>query len=282
LSRARGPVEIHEPGRDGYNVEHIVRYWEQPGIWGEHLNSLDHLRVPETIGMIPPDARTIAEVGCGNGRLLNRTPATSRRIGVDLSATALRQVRGLAIQASSDRLPLATGTADLVLCADVLEHLPDDAMRATADEMKRVTRRYLLIGVPFEERFEAGRVRCATCGHVYNQFGHLRRFTSASLDRLFGGYRTVATRLVGGPRKYYSPSLLWIEQRLGRTYWGDAREVVCPSCGSSDTRAPKRRLHHKVIAKLAHLANEAVDRVLPAWSKPAHEIVRLYERSRRI
>ncbi|MBI2216445.1 MAG: class I SAM-dependent methyltransferase [Candidatus Rokubacteria bacterium] len=282
MSRVRGPLESPERERNGHNVEHIVRYWEQPQIWGEHLNSLDHVRVPETIGMIPAAARTIVEVGCGNGRLLNRTPATSRRVGVDLSATALKQVRGHAIQASCDRMPLATGAADLVLCADVLEHLPDDAMRATAEEMKRVTRRYLLIGVPFEERFEAGRVRCASCGHVYNQFGHLRRFTSASLDRLFRGYRPVATRFVGGPRKYYSRSLLWIQQRLGRTYWGDARGVVCPSCGSTDSRAPKRRLDQKVIAKLGYLANEAVDRLMPVRWKPAHEIVRLYERSRRI
>lgn len=260
--------------------KHLVRYWEQPEIWSEHLNELDRVRVPETIAMIPSGVRTIVEVGCGNGRLLNRITGPYVLIGIDISRTALRQVKGLRITGSSSRLPLATGSVDLVICADVLEHLPEAVMWATVQELKRVARLYLLIGVPLEEPYEAAFVKCSVCGLVYNQFGHLRSFTCARLDRLFRDCLLVSSRFVGGPRKYYNRGLLWLQQRLGNAYWEKSGHEICPRCGSKEAGPPPRTFAQKVVAKACFLANECLDWLMPESWKPAHEVIRLYKKSR--
>lgn len=78
--------------------------------------------------------RTVVDLGCGGGLLavpLAREGA--HVIGLDLAAKALRAARAqqperlLAAQADLAALPLAERSADVVLLADVLEHVDDPA-----------------------------------------------------------------------------------------------------------------------------------------------------------
>lgn len=252
------------------------RYWEQAEIWVEELNHVDRARLPKTISMIPADVQEILEVGCGNGRLTNKITGRYRVIGVDLSETALRFVSGRRVVGSADALPLKPGSVDLVVCADLLEHLPDQALTRSVSEIKRVSRKYLLVGVPFREPVQYGYAKCDACGHVFNGFLHLRRFTRATLDRLFRDCAALDAAYVGGARKYRNRLLLLIQQRLGNTYWGVGGGEVCPACGHSPCVRPARNPVERAISRLCHLLNELLDRLIPDRLKPQHEIIRLY------
>jgi hypothetical protein len=46
-------------------------------------------------------------------------------------------------------LPFADASFDLVLCQDVLEHVPVDGRRLLLDELRRVTRRFIVLAAPF-------------------------------------------------------------------------------------------------------------------------------------
>lgn len=255
----------------------IMRYWEQPEVWGEELNELDRVRIPRTLAMIPDRVRTILEVGCGNGRLSNRVPPRFKVIGMDVSRTAVRFVKTNKVIGDSHRVPLADRSVDLVICADVLEHLPDDILMMTVRELQRVARRYLLIGVPYKEPYRAASFECSACGRVSNKFGHLRSFDCGSLDRLFPGCTLVTTAFVGGPRPYVNQALLWGQQRLGRAYWVGGWKAVCPACGHTQHEPLPRTVLQKIIGKACYLANEMLDWLIPASFKPEHEIIRLYE-----
>lgn len=146
-------------------------------------------------------AGAMLEVGCGDGVLLaavnealaQHSRAPERVVGLDLSsgrlARARERVRGAFACASAEALPLAPATFDLVVFAEVLEHvlLPHAALA----EMRRVLRPggRMLLSVPvvgWSRRLEAlvtGRVR------FLDEDEHVREFSTAALPRC----ETIAT-----------------------------------------------------------------------------------------
>ena len=80
------------------------------------------------------DAKTVLDVGCGRGGVLERLQGRARfSVGVDPDPRSLREHRvpELArVAALAQRLPFASSSCDLVICSWVLEHLrdPDCAM----------------------------------------------------------------------------------------------------------------------------------------------------------
>jgi SAM-dependent methyltransferase len=81
--------------------------------------------------------------------------------GIDGRAEALvafraRNERARALQGDLRDLPFADDGFDLVLCTEVLEHLPDP--QVVVRELARVSRDHLFVTVPHEPFFRAGNV----------------------------------------------------------------------------------------------------------------------------
>jgi ubiquinone/menaquinone biosynthesis C-methylase UbiE len=135
----------------------------------------------------PP--RAALEVGCGEGVIADRL---HRRFGevvaLDLPDAGLRaDWRGYPgprfLHASAHRLPFDDDRFDLVVAAEVLEHLPDPVQGLA--EMARVGRRHLVLSVPREPIFRgcnllAGRY----VGALGNTPGHLNHWSARGFVRL--------------------------------------------------------------------------------------------------
>jgi SAM-dependent methyltransferase len=95
---------------------------------------------------------SILDIGCGTGATLTAISDLGMVIGVDRSPEALRlcRRRGLRhlVLAEGQSLPVVSGSADVVLALDLLEHIEDDA--AACREFARVLRPggLLLVTVP--------------------------------------------------------------------------------------------------------------------------------------
>lgn len=85
--------------------------------------------------------RTVLDVGCGRGWVVRALRAQGVAAwGVD-AAAALRELSLIGphwLQAPADRLPFADGQFDVVLCAHVLEHIPEPFIARSLHELLRV------------------------------------------------------------------------------------------------------------------------------------------------
>ena len=176
--------------------------FSQAAVWGrlatDPYTDERHKNLRE---MIPAGVRSILDVGCGDGALTNRLADDWDVTGVDMSAAALEHVQTAAVQASATELPFPDASFDLVLSTEMLEHLVLDDYRRAISEMGRVTRRYLLLTVPYREDLRVREVRCPRCGWRGHVWGHQRLFTPESLARDLPGFRPMEARMFGPPQE---------------------------------------------------------------------------------
>jgi len=62
---------------------------------------------------------------------------------LDISHNALEHVKTEKVQGIIENLPFEDNSFDLVLCCEVLEHLPDDIYQYALKEIQRVSNEYI-------------------------------------------------------------------------------------------------------------------------------------------
>jgi ubiquinone/menaquinone biosynthesis C-methylase UbiE len=105
------------------------------------------------------DPHSVLDAGCGEGEMLRRgvLPAHVRPVCLDLRPASLAEIATPhRVCASVFSLPFADRSFDTVTCLEVLEHLEDPA--AAVRELARVSRRAVVVSVPFEPYFRIGNV----------------------------------------------------------------------------------------------------------------------------
>jgi ubiquinone/menaquinone biosynthesis C-methylase UbiE len=145
--------------------------------------------------------RRVLEVGCGEGVVLEYLAArtlAARFEGLELDARALGRARARCPRASLVRgdacaLPFRDGTFDVVICLEVLEHLPDPG-RALR-EVRRVSRGGCLLSVPHEPFFRLGNVlRGRHLARLGNPSDHLQHWGAREFAAFCGRELTVRLR----------------------------------------------------------------------------------------
>jgi 2-polyprenyl-3-methyl-5-hydroxy-6-metoxy-1,4-benzoquinol methylase len=138
----------------------------------------------------PLAASSLLDAGCGEGETLARLNGVlpARTAAVDISEAAVRfTARRLpsvdVTRHSVDDLPFVDRDFELVLCLEVLEHLPDP--EAALTELARVSRGHIVISVPHEPWFQIGSL---LRGKYLNGFGnhaeHVNRWSRRGLRAL--------------------------------------------------------------------------------------------------
>lgn len=228
-------------------------------------------RVAWTRQHVPVGVSTVLDVGSGHAGLANRLAAEGYRVtGLDVSVVSLKRVRAHRVQGSALSLPFMAEAFDLVVCAEVIEHLSGDERRRCLDELWRVARRHVLITVPDNEDLDANLVRCDRCGYVFNAWGHVARFDGRSVRTLFDLPPAAAVVTLGFPEPSYWPPLRYIRRRLLCTY-GHEEHLVCPHCLNDRFVPPQRSLAVKVLDRINYYIapQRQVGWLMAIWEKPA-------------
>lgn len=90
----------------------------------------------------------------------------------------------------SQSIPFESNYFDGVIMSEVIEHLSDDVISQTLNEVKRV----LKIGgkfigtVPFKENLVEQIVMCPKCGEQFHRWGHVQSFDIPRISNLLSAY----------------------------------------------------------------------------------------------
>lgn len=216
-------------------------YYEDEFNWDNlKLNQWIQEKINVIKSIIPPDVKTIADIGCGNGIITHSFDERFIIVGVDRSRTALKSFRFRKINGDISHIPLKERSVDLVISSEVLEHLPGENLFFAVTELKRISRKYIMITVPNQENLKKNNVKCPACRNVFNVSMHYNSFNRENLEKLFGEYKLLKLFETGKPVRQYNDFLLSIRQNLGNV-WGrfaEERRVICPACGEKFMTKP--------------------------------------------
>ncbi|MCS7220089.1 MAG: class I SAM-dependent methyltransferase [Anaerolineae bacterium] len=191
--------------------------------WASHYRYLAPLRrLQETVALcLEASPQRMLDIGCGDGVLLAllqdqmKADRRAQLVGVDLSEGRLKRARkrlGSTVScADAARLPFATETFDLCLCAEVLEHLPDPD--AALIEWRRITRTggRLVLTVPVVGWSRWIEARLTKRVRFLNEIEHLREYAPVQMKRcvlvseLVRALERAGWRVIGRQGVYYYP-----------------------------------------------------------------------------
>lgn len=230
-------------------------------------------RMQDLLELLPRGRSSILEIGARDGHHTRKlTDIFDTVTALDLKTPQFNVPGVTLMQGDVTALSFPDRSFDCVLCAEVLEHVPD-AQRA-AQEIARVARYEVLIGVPYKQDTRVGRLTCASCGHINPAFGHVNTFDEDRLQKLFKGWEVVALHRVGTNR-YRTNALSTALMDFAGNPWGTyGQDEVCIRCESVLTPPQSRSMPQKIAGRLAHILNRLQQPFMPTTGNWIHLLFR--------
>ena len=259
----------------GFVEECWDRRWSSVGL---SASPQGQERTRATLSLIPEDCSSILDVGCGDGKITNQLASQYKRVaGLDSSKEALKLVKTEKILGMMESLPFADRSFDLIICCEVLEHLPFKFFPKALNELERVAEKYIIISVPYKENLRKSMVRCPYCGCDFVPLRHVRSFDLNKSLSLFGNF-TAQHYIFYHWYKDYSRLVFKIARLLG-FLTRFPLNAVCPQCGYGTL--PKDRAEIATSSRqdnsLVRVAGTWAKRLIPARRRPFILIV-IYHR----
>jgi hypothetical protein len=235
----------------------------------------EQARIAALFELMPDGGETALDVGARDGFVsLLLTDRFHKVCALDLVRPNLEHRSVECVQGDICGLDFPDNAFDLVLCAEVLEHIPPDRLGRACAELARVTRRRLLVGVPYDQDIRLGRTLCRACGRRNPPWGHVNVFDERRLERLFPELRVERIGYVGETRDRTTALAAWLDDRAGNPHGTYGQEEACVHCGAPLPLPPSdRSFPRRLCAAGAHWLNRAqraVARPRPIWIHAAY------------
>lgn len=229
-----------------------MEQYKGPFSTGGGARKADYLSYPSRL-------LSIIDIGCGDGRITNRLlPQYKHVVGLEQSSRALRYVRTEKILGSVEHLPFSDRSFDLVLCCEVLEHLPFKVYPRALEEIQRVAQKYIVVTVPNNEDIKKALITCPHCSCIFHPWRHLRSFSQKSITNIFNKFKVEIVRTYRPLVKVYP--LLTVMERVARFFKlvsasSFPADALCPQCGYSSV--------HKVFPVNSHKERNRFNFLVP-------------------
>ncbi|MEP7278870.1 MAG: class I SAM-dependent methyltransferase [Bacteroidota bacterium] len=262
------------------------KYYESSTFWeGNMLQDAQNMeRFEITKALLPADVSSLLDAGCGNGIFINQLSVQRSELSLhamDRSESALRLVKVDKTIGDLSAMPFENASFDCISCLEVLEHLPIESFENSLKELSRISKKYLLISVPYDERLEDSYTKCPSCRTIFNYEMHLRTFNDDVFKKLLDEYGFKQIKVIkAGMSEHFKfhrsyRKLFYSEQFL---VWNSP---ICPVCGYEDEKEMTHeqsgndipRLPRKLISYLS-----AVPKIIWPKEKKYYWIIGLFEK----
>ncbi len=237
-------------------------------------SKVEQERIHDLFNMIN-DGEFALDIGARDGYLSDRlTNHFSKVTALDLDIPRINNPRIACVQGNICNLPFNDKSFDLVLCTEVLEHIPKHLLTQACTEVSRVSRKHILIGVPYDQDIRLGRVTCYTCGKKNPPWGHVNSFKTDSLTSLFPKLVVEKVSFVGksgGKTNFLSTMLMDL---AGNPYGSYTQDERCIFCNNKLKVPPKRNLIQKIATRSAVTLNKIQAQFEPYSSNWVHILFR--------
>jgi len=156
--------------------------------------------------LLAGNPESILDVGCGEGFLMDsyrKALPSARIVGVDIDAVAIEQAEqrnpGVEFQLGSVLdLRFHDNVFDLIVCSEVLEHVPDP--HAALNELCRVSSKHVILSVPNEPFFRISNLLALNhLRDLGNAPGHVHHWNASSFRELVSDHLAIAEMQLSFP-----------------------------------------------------------------------------------
>ncbi|MEW6621222.1 MAG: class I SAM-dependent methyltransferase [bacterium] len=214
---------------------------------------IEKKRTDDLMALIPGDSRkTALDIGAWDGWFsLLLAERFERVTALDLEKPSIAHPKIQCVKGDATNLAFDNDEFDLVFCAEVLEHIPSNHLQKVCSELERVTKKYILIGVPFKQDIRVGRTKCHTCGKRNPSYGHINSFDEHRLKKLFPLCEVKKISFVGLNNKCTNLLSMLLLDLAGNPYGSYQDDEWCLHCGARLKRPLQRNILQKVLTRMA-------------------------------
>jgi SAM-dependent methyltransferase len=239
------------------------------------VDGSDEERVRNIVDAIPEDVRAILDVGLGGGFIFReiKKKGGMRCFGIDISPDLVNRLKDPRVcVADAGSVPFKDRQFDLVLSADLLEHVKDEFFGESISELKRVSRKYILINSPFKDAIDWPVALCNKCNKEFNVYGHIRAVDAELIKRLFPKeeFDIISMKVFGKKRDARPSVIVRAARKLGKVY--SAEGALCPYCFNDSIERPSRNAIEVCFGKVSAAIFFLMDRLTPSVLKQGSEI----------
>jgi hypothetical protein len=217
-------------------------------------------RIADLLNLVPSTALSALDIGARDGYISSLLADRAIQVtALDLEKPVIADMRIRCVQGDITALDFADSHFDLLLCAEVLEHIPPQLLAQGCAEIQRVARRDVLIGVPYRQDTRFGQTTCQACGAVNPPWGHVNRFDERKLKSLFPNCTVQSTSFVGTSEMGTNSVSAALMTLAGNPYGTYSQEEPCVQCGK-DLGQPSPRTFAQKIATRASTVVRKIQR----------------------
>jgi hypothetical protein len=218
--------------------------------------SAEFARIEDLMGLVPTGLKNVLDVGARDGFISKKlAKKCDSVVALDLEMPAIEGANITCVKGNAASMPFKDATFDLVLCAEVLEHIPPNILTGVCREIARVSNTYLLLGVPYRQDTRWGRTTCYSCGVKNPPWGHVNEFDKERLVELFPEFHLERFTFVGETRSKTNAFSTLLMDWAGNPYGTYTQDEQCVACGAALIAPPPRSAVQKVLTRLAFYGN---------------------------